>query len=203
LSEYTDAWSKSDMTALLELYTTDAVIVTIDGKTYKGKDGIRAYIEPIMKMGSTKLLLKDASILSVKDNTATVSGKWVAIGTTNSGENVDLNGVYNNIMVKENGKMKIANTVYTNLVKTIVTHKVADWEKWKAGFESFKKIRREAGELSFEIGTLNNNPSTVYVINEWASVEAAKAFFANPKLAEAMKNAGVLEAPHFMILDKK
>lgn len=88
------------------------------------------------------------------------------------------------------------------MIKTLMYHKVNDFGKWKEAFDNFSGIRKSAGEQSFSVGTLNNEPNTAYVINEWDSVEAVEAFLGNPKLAEAMKAAGVLEAPNTIILNE-
>jgi heme-degrading monooxygenase HmoA len=39
------------------------------------------------------------------------------------------------------------------------------------------------------------------MINEWKSTEDFQAFMKRPELAEAMRNAGVMEEPHTIILD--
>ncbi|MFN8355850.1 MAG: antibiotic biosynthesis monooxygenase [Spirosomataceae bacterium] len=91
----------------------------------------------------------------------------------------------------------------SNSVKTMVYHKVADFTKWKAVFDSISEVRKAAGELNAEVGTLHDDPDTVYVLNEWTSLEAARAFYNSPDLAAGMQAAGVIEAPHFLFLNKK
>ncbi len=81
-------------------------------------------------------------------------------------------------------------------------HKVEDFTKWKKAFDEFSGIRKSAGERSFSVGTLHNEPNTAYVINEWDSTEAIQAFLENPALAEAMKSSGVLEEPHTIRLNE-
>lgn len=81
-------------------------------------------------------------------------------------------------------------------------HKVQDFEKWKAAFDSFSEIRKSSGEQSYSVGTLHNEPNTAYVINTWKSLEDCLAFQTAPQLADAMKAAGVLEPPHTIILNE-
>ena len=81
-------------------------------------------------------------------------------------------------------------------------HKVEDFAIWKKAFDSFSEIRKSAGERSFSVGTIHNEPNTAYVVNEWDSIAAHKAFLENPELADAMKAAGVLEPPHTIILNE-
>jgi len=50
---------------------------------------------------------------------------------------------------------------------------------------------------------LADDPNTVCVISEWASVEKAKAFFALPELEAHRKKAGATDELHIMYLDKK
>ena len=201
--QFQDAYNKEDAKAIKAMYTADAVRVEVDGKTTNGAEGVKAIYETQFKNGDATVLINSVNVVSQNNTNATATGTFHVNGKTVKGDKIDLTGAYTNTLVKQNGQWKISKTVLNNLVKTIVTHKVADWAKWKEGFDSFKQQRLDGGELSYEVGTLNDDPGTVYVINEWVSVDKAKAFFANPALAEAMKKFGVIEAPHFMYLDKK
>lgn len=88
------------------------------------------------------------------------------------------------------------------MIKTLMYHKVEDFATWKKAFDSFSEIRKSAGERSFSVGTINNEPNTAYVVNEWDSMEAYQSFMSNPTLADAMKSAGVLEQPHTLIFNE-
>ena len=90
-----------------------------------------------------------------------------------------------------------------NTVKTFVYHKVADFAKWKVVFDSYIEVRKAAGELNSEVGTLEDEPNTVYVMNEWKSMDSAKTFFSQADLADRMQKAGVIEKPHFLFLNKR
>ena len=89
-----------------------------------------------------------------------------------------------------------------NTAKTIVYHKVADFAIWKEIFNVLSGLRFKAGALSSEVGTLHNDPSTVYIINEWKSMDAAKAFLSHSDLAINMQKAGITEKPYFLFLVK-
>jgi uncharacterized protein (TIGR02246 family) len=199
---FQDAYNKEDANALKEMYTADAVRVEMDGKTTTGAENIKAIYEEQFKNANATVLINDVN--AVQNNANVIAtGTWHVIGRSANGDKMDFGGTYTNTLVKDNGQWKISKMVLGNSVKTMVYHKVADWAKWKEGFDSVKKLRLDAGELSYEIGTMHDDPGTVYVINEWASIENAQAFFSKPELHEAMKNAGVLETPHFMYLDRK
>ncbi len=88
------------------------------------------------------------------------------------------------------------------MVKTLMYHKVQDFDKWKTAFDEFVEIRKKAGEIDFSVGTLGNDANTAYVINTWKSMEDFDAFFGAADLKEAMAAAGVLEAPHTIILNE-
>lgn len=88
------------------------------------------------------------------------------------------------------------------MIKTLMYHKVENFATWKKAFDGFSEIRKSAGERSFFVGTLHNEPNTAYVVNEWDSIEEYQAFMGNPALAEAMKSAGVLEQPHTLIFNE-
>ena len=87
------------------------------------------------------------------------------------------------------------------MIKTLMNHKVKDFATWKKAFDDFAQVRRSAGELSYSVGRSLEEPNNVYVINEWKSTEDFQAFMKRPELAEAMRNAGVMEEPHTIILD--
>ena len=88
------------------------------------------------------------------------------------------------------------------MITTIMYHKVQDFKKWKTAFDGFSKIRKSAGEKTFSVGNLHNEPNTAYVVNTWDSLEDCLAFQNAPQLAEAMKAAGVLEPPTAIILNE-
>ncbi len=88
------------------------------------------------------------------------------------------------------------------MVKSIIYHKVANFKVWKKEFDSFYEDRKLAGERSFSVGHLEGDPNTAYVINEWDDLESYQAFLNSPELSDKMKSAGVLEAPHSLILNE-
>ena len=81
-------------------------------------------------------------------------------------------------------------------------HKVEDFGKWKKMFDSFQDARKAAGELNFSVGNVHGKPNTAYVMNGWKTIEEFEAFVASVELADAMKNAGVLEVPHTLVVEE-
>lgn len=200
---FQDAYNKEDAAAIKALFTADAVRITPDGKSAKGADSVAAQYDEAFKNSNASATIKLANVLPQFDGSMLASGTYSIYGISEKGDRVAMNGSYVNKLVKENGKWKLAEVKQGNVVKTIAYHKVADFDKWKAGFDAFRRIRRDAGELSFEIGTLVGDPNTVYVINEWESADKAKAFFALPELAAYRQKIGAADDMHIMYLDKK
>ncbi len=81
---------------------------------------------------------------------------------------------------------------------SIVRHKVKDYTAWRKAFDEFVETRKKGGEKSAVVVQVEGNPSDVIVINTWPSTEAAKAFFSNPELKQAMENGGVEGTPEFI-----
>ena len=83
----------------------------------------------------------------------------------------------------------------------MVQHDVADLEAWRHVFDRGLSARQSAGELQFEIVTMDGTPATVLAIFEWTSEEAALAFVNDPVVRNAMASAGVISEPVISIHD--
>ena len=83
----------------------------------------------------------------------------------------------------------------------IVQHDVADLEAWRDVFDSGLSTRQSAGELQFQILTMDGPPATVLAIFEWTSEESALAFVNDPFVRNAMASAGVISEPVISIHD--
>ena len=78
---------------------------------------------------------------------------------------------------------------------TIATHPVKDFNAWKAIFDQFEPIRKEAGERS-AVGLRHADaPNMVTIINTWDTIESAQAFFSQEELKAGMAEAGVTAPP--------
>jgi hypothetical protein len=88
------------------------------------------------------------------------------------------------------------------MIKTFWLHKVKDFNAWKKLFDSKYELRKKYGEKNFSVGTVYGEPNTVYVINDWESLEKFNQFRNSPDLIEAMKSGGVLEEPKITILEE-
>lgn len=86
--------------------------------------------------------------------------------------------------------------------KSLIYHKVKDYDKWKEAFDEFQPIREANGELSYEVGILEDDPNTVYVLNTWKSKDDYNKFKETAALKDKMNEAGVREAPTFLYLNQ-
>lgn len=77
----------------------------------------------------------------------------------------------------------------------VVQHDVADIPAWREVFDGGLSVRQSAGELRFQILTMDGPPATVLAIFEWTSEEAALAFVNDPAVRNAMNAAGVISEP--------
>ena len=85
----------------------------------------------------------------------------------------------------------------------IVQHDVVDLEAWRDVFDSGFSVRQSAGELQFQILTMNGPPATVLAIFEWISEESALAFVNDPVVRNAMTSAGVISEPVITLHDNE
>lgn len=77
----------------------------------------------------------------------------------------------------------------------MMQQEVADYEKWRAVFDSMATIRHEAGVRSDLILRDSENPNHIILLIEWDSHESARAWMNDPRLGAALKDAGVLSRP--------
>jgi quinol monooxygenase YgiN len=83
----------------------------------------------------------------------------------------------------------------------LIIHEVADYAAWKAIFDNAAGIRREAGEISYQVLRYDTDANRVVHFSRWRSLAAARGFFESAELMEIRKAAGV-RAPEFIYLDE-
>ena len=88
------------------------------------------------------------------------------------------------------------------MVHILIKHKVRDYSAWKIAFDAFIDHRIVGGEKSFQIFHQADEPNDLVILFEWDNAENAHTFLSGPQLREAMKEAGVLEAPEIYFLDQ-
>ncbi len=83
----------------------------------------------------------------------------------------------------------------------LIIHEVADYQTWKAIFDGAAKIRRDAGEVSYQLLKYEHDANNIVHFSRWSSLDGAKKFFESPELVEIRKKAGV-KAPEFIYLEE-
>jgi len=85
-------------------------------------------------------------------------------------------------------------------VTVIVSLKVAEFSKWKAGFDAHAEDRAEAG-LNAVAHQNIDDPDNAIVIVTAPSKEAFLAFFTRPETQKMQKKAGVLGPPEIKFIN--
>jgi quinol monooxygenase YgiN len=73
----------------------------------------------------------------------------------------------------------------------LVRHRVGDFDSWKKMYDDFAPIQAEHGVRGQQVLRSIENPNDVIVTHTFDSPETARAFFAMPKLKDAMREGGV------------
>lgn len=89
-----------------------------------------------------------------------------------------------------------------SMVKVIVSHHVADYDRWYPVFTEHEAVRRQHGATGHSISRASSDPNTVVVVNEFATLDGARAFSQDPSLPDVMHRAGVDSAPTIWIADE-
>ncbi len=77
----------------------------------------------------------------------------------------------------------------------VVTHKVANYDKWKASYDKHDSMRLAFGMHSYVIARMLPDSNTVLVAVKADDLEKGMAFSKDPSLKMAMKDGGVIGAP--------
>lgn len=83
----------------------------------------------------------------------------------------------------------------------LIIHEVEDYIAWKKIFDNASTIRKDAGEISYQILKYENEPNKIVHFSVWSSLEKAKDFFQSPKLIKIRADAGV-KSPDFIYLEQ-
>ena len=76
-----------------------------------------------------------------------------------------------------------------------VKHKVADYDKWKQGYDAFNVKRKGLGISAASVHRAPDDPDTIIVTHRFKDTASAQAFMSSNDLKAAMKEAGVLGPP--------
>lgn len=88
------------------------------------------------------------------------------------------------------------------MAKVIVQHHVADYERWFPVFTEHEAIRRRHGATGHSVNRAVADPNTLVIVNDFATLEGARAFSQDPSLPAAMERGGVDGAPQVWIVEE-
>lgn len=83
----------------------------------------------------------------------------------------------------------------------LIIHEVDSYPAWKLVFDQAAEIRKNAGEISYQLLRYDNDSNNIVHFSVWSSLDNARSFFESPELVEIRKKAGV-KAPDFIYLQE-
>ena len=83
----------------------------------------------------------------------------------------------------------------------LIIHEVENYLQWKSVFDMAAKIRKEAGEIAYQVLRYEQDTNKIVHFSEWKSIPKAKAFFESATIVKIRKEAGV-KAPEFIYLEQ-
>lgn len=84
-----------------------------------------------------------------------------------------------------------AAAAYADDVRLFVKHEVADYAAWRKVYNSVAPLQKKMGVFFKDVYVSAENPNDVTIIQDFHSLEEAKAFMASPELRASMTKAGV------------
>lgn len=84
----------------------------------------------------------------------------------------------------------------------IIRQTVADNATWRAVYDSVDVLRSMHGCTAEQVFRAPGNPNDVFATHDFASVEQASAFAADPALAAAMQRGRVASEPRIEIFER-
>ncbi len=83
----------------------------------------------------------------------------------------------------------------------LIIHEVEAYPAWKAIVDQAADMRKQAGEISYQLLGYDNDANKIVHFSKWSSLDKARRFFESPELEEIRRKAGV-KAPDFMYLQE-
>lgn len=82
----------------------------------------------------------------------------------------------------------------------LIIHHVENYESWKGMFDKAATLRKEAGEVSYQVLSDYQLPNKIVHFSQWVSIQQAKAFFESPEV-EVLRKQGGVKSPEFIYLN--
>lgn len=81
----------------------------------------------------------------------------------------------------------------------LIIHEVEAYPAWKTVFDQAADIRKNAGEISYQLLRYDNDANNIVHFSVWSSLDNARRFFESDELVAIRQQAGV-KAPEFIYL---
>ncbi len=90
------------------------------------------------------------------------------------------------------------------VVYILVKSPVADFDRWKEGFDAHASVRENSGQVGDpQVFQSDDDPTSTVVLLQWENRESAEKFANSDDLKKAMMESGVTGAPEMMYLNAK
>lgn len=83
----------------------------------------------------------------------------------------------------------------------LIIHDLEAYPAWKTIFDDAAGMRKQAGEISYQLLRHETDANRIVHFSEWVSLDNARRFFESPELIEIRRKAGVT-APEFHYLNR-
>lgn len=86
--------------------------------------------------------------------------------------------------------------------RLFVRHSVADYGAWRKGYDSAVEFQKSMGVTAEAVYRSVDNPNDLTVWHDFDSIEAAKTFVGDPRLAAALQEIGVQGEPQIWFVQE-
>ncbi|MDP1615326.1 MAG: antibiotic biosynthesis monooxygenase [Methylococcales bacterium] len=83
----------------------------------------------------------------------------------------------------------------------LIIHEVESYPAWKVIFDQAAVMRKQAGEISYQLLRYDHDANNIVHFSKWSTLENARRFFESPELIQIRQKAGV-KAPSFIYLNE-
>jgi len=80
------------------------------------------------------------------------------------------------------------------MATVFVLHRVRDYGKWRDVYDSVGEMQKSGGVIEEAVFRAEGDPNNVLVMHRFESMSKAHAYFENPLLVDAIREAGVDES---------
>lgn len=83
----------------------------------------------------------------------------------------------------------------------LIIHEVEAYPAWKIVFDEAIQIRKDAGEIGYQLLRYDTSANHIVHFSQWSSLDNARRFFESPELIAIRAKAGV-KTPDFIYLEE-